>query len=281
MAFQIKSTYLKTNIFRIVIDEGASTCLMSMSCWKAIGLPSAVPSPTLLTAFYGHSHRPHEIIPTFPICVGGKVVNIKVEIIDAKLDFNLLLGRSWIYEMDAIVSSLFHILYFPHEGRIVKVDQLDYSPGDSYAILDSTVPLVDKPRQPIKNLGVGMYSSLMGIFDLPTPIARINVISSSKESSQEEFFQTRYFSDPWTLPSPTTTLDEGQDGRIAFPMSAAKLRYQSIINSVENHPTPFSKEELDGDVAPSWMLYSTSVMHYLDTILASEEAILEEMTGVD
>ncbi len=32
MAFQIKSTYRKNNIFRTVIDEGASMCVMSMSC---------------------------------------------------------------------------------------------------------------------------------------------------------------------------------------------------------------------------------------------------------
>jgi len=94
MAFQIKSTYWKTNIFQTVIDEGASTCVMSMSCWKAIGSPLVVPSPTLLTAFDGNSHRPYGIIPAFPICVGGKVINIEVEVIDANLDYNLLLGRN-------------------------------------------------------------------------------------------------------------------------------------------------------------------------------------------
>ena len=130
MAFQIKSTYQKTNIFRTVVDEGASTCVMSMSCWKAIGSPSVVPSPTLLTTFDGHSHRPYRIIPAFPICVGGKVVNIEVEGIDANLDYNLLLGWNWVYKMDAIVSTLFHVICFPHEGKIVKVDQLDYSPVD-------------------------------------------------------------------------------------------------------------------------------------------------------
>jgi len=104
MDFQIKSTYRKTNIFLTVIDEGASTCVMSMSCWKAFGSPQVIPSPTLLTTFDGHSHRSHGIIPTFPIYAGGKVVNIEVEIVDANLDYNLLLGRNWIYEMDAIVS---------------------------------------------------------------------------------------------------------------------------------------------------------------------------------
>ena len=141
-----------------------------------------------MTAFDGHSHKPHGIILAFPICVGGKVVNIKVEVIDANLGYNLLLGRNWVYEMDAVVSTLFCVICFPHEGKIVKVDQLDYSPVDPRATLDSTIPLVDNPHPPIENIGVGMYSSLMGTFDFPSPITRINVISSSKESSREEFF---------------------------------------------------------------------------------------------
>ena len=94
MDFQIKSTYRKINIFRTIIDEGTSTCVISTSCWKANGSPSVVPSPSILTAFHGHSHKPHGIIPAFPICVGGKVINIEVEFIDANLDYNLLLGRN-------------------------------------------------------------------------------------------------------------------------------------------------------------------------------------------
>ncbi len=281
MAFQIKSTYRKINIFRIIIDEGASTCVMSMSCWKAIGSPSAVPSPTVLTAFDGHSHKPHGIIPALPICVGGKVVNIEVEVVDANLDYNLLLGRNWVYEMDAVVSTLFRVICFPHEGKIVKVDQLDYAPVDPKATSDSTVPLVDNPHPPTENLGVGMYSSLMGTFEFPSPIAKINAISSSREFSRDGFFRTHYFSDPWTLPSPMTTLVEGQENGMAFPMSAAELRYQSIANSVEDHSTPFSEEELDGHVAPAWSLDSASALDCLDSVLPSEEAILEVMMGID
>jgi len=78
------------------------------------------------------------------------------------------------------------------------------------------MPLVDNPHPPTENLGVGMYSSLMGTFDFPSPIARINGVSSSKESPRKEFFQTHYFLDPWTLPSPTTTLAKGQVNGMAF-----------------------------------------------------------------
>jgi hypothetical protein len=55
------------NIFRTVVDKGASTCIMSLSCWKAIGKPTLSPSPALLTVFDGRSFRPHGIVPSFPV----------------------------------------------------------------------------------------------------------------------------------------------------------------------------------------------------------------------
>lgn len=75
---------------------------MSISCWTVIGSPQAIPSPILFITFDGHSHRPHGNVPALAICVGGKVFNIKVEIVDANLEHNILLGRNWIYEMDVI-----------------------------------------------------------------------------------------------------------------------------------------------------------------------------------
>jgi hypothetical protein len=80
---------------------------MSLACWKAIGQPVLSPSPTLLTAFDGHSFRPHGIIPSFPMQLGGKTVCVEVEVVDASLDYNLLLGRSWTYAMQAVVATVF------------------------------------------------------------------------------------------------------------------------------------------------------------------------------
>jgi hypothetical protein len=59
IAFQVVVAYpTKTftqNIFRTMVDEGASTCIMSLACWKVIGQSVLSPSPTLLTAFNSHS----------------------------------------------------------------------------------------------------------------------------------------------------------------------------------------------------------------------------------
>jgi hypothetical protein len=71
VAFQIVVAHptkaFTRNIFRMVVDKGASTCIMSLACWKAIGQLALSPSPTLLTAFDGHSFRPHGIIPSSPM----------------------------------------------------------------------------------------------------------------------------------------------------------------------------------------------------------------------
>ena len=63
-----------------------------------------VPSNTLLTAFDGSSFHPHGILPAFKIKLVGKAVSVEVEVIDAPLDYNLLLRRSWTYAMSAIAS---------------------------------------------------------------------------------------------------------------------------------------------------------------------------------
>jgi hypothetical protein len=148
VAFQIVVAYTTKNftwnIFHMMVDEGASTCMMSLACWKAIGQPIFSLSPTLLTIFYGRSFRPHEIIPSFPVQLGGKTMCVKVEVVDLSLDYNILLGRIWIYAMKAVVMIVFRVLLFPHEGRIVSIDQLSFSCLDPSSGV-STVPMIDNP----------------------------------------------------------------------------------------------------------------------------------------
>jgi hypothetical protein len=71
IAFQIVVAYttksFTQNIFYTVVDEGASTFMMSLVCWKVVGQPILYPSPTFLTAFDGRSFKPHGIIPSFPV----------------------------------------------------------------------------------------------------------------------------------------------------------------------------------------------------------------------
>jgi hypothetical protein len=84
VAFQIVVSYtmkyFMRNIFRTVIDDDASTCVMSLACWNAIGQPRLSPLPTFLTTFDDRSIRPDGIIPFFPIQLGGKTMCVEVEV---------------------------------------------------------------------------------------------------------------------------------------------------------------------------------------------------------
>ena len=127
-------------IGRLVVDKGASTCVRSLSCWKAVGSPKLVPSNTLLTAFDGRLSNPHGILPDFEIKLAGKAVSVEVEVIDAPLDYNLLLGRSWTYHMCTISSVILRVVVFPHEGKLVTIGQLSFTRKGHMETNDSTVP---------------------------------------------------------------------------------------------------------------------------------------------
>ena len=75
-----------------------------------------LPTPTLLTTFDGRSSRPHGIITSFPMQLGGKTVCVEVEVVHAPLNYNLLSGRSWTYAMHAVVATIFWLMLSPHEG---------------------------------------------------------------------------------------------------------------------------------------------------------------------
>lgn len=58
--------------------------------------------------------------------LGGKTIFIKVKVVDASIDYNFLLGRPSFYDMKLVASFVFHVVCFPHKGKIVTINQLDY-----------------------------------------------------------------------------------------------------------------------------------------------------------
>ena len=111
----------------IVIDKGAATSMMSLSCWKGFGSPDLSKSTTMLTAFDGRSFQSHKILPSLKVHLGGKTIAIEVEVVAVPLDYNLLLGRNWMYSMQAVASTLFCFVCFPFNGKIVTIDELIYT----------------------------------------------------------------------------------------------------------------------------------------------------------
>ena len=55
-----------------------------------------------------------EILTQTPITLGGKIVLVDFMVIEEPLDFNMLLGHDCVYAMQAMVSTLFRVMYFNH-----------------------------------------------------------------------------------------------------------------------------------------------------------------------
>ena len=115
--------YLNHTIKCTMIDEGVVASVMCLSCWKGLGSPMLSKYANMLIAFDGRAFWPHGIIPSLGVQLGGKTVTIEVEVVDATLDYNLLLGRNWMYNMQAVTSSLFQVVCFPLDGKIITIDK--------------------------------------------------------------------------------------------------------------------------------------------------------------
>jgi hypothetical protein len=106
------------------VDEGASASILSSSVWKVLGSPKLVFASHELLAFDRHPSEYLGVLPQFPISLGGKIVCVDVIVVQGPLDFNMLLMRDYVYAMNNVVSTLFRVIHFPHNGSIVTIDQL-------------------------------------------------------------------------------------------------------------------------------------------------------------
>ena len=107
-----------------MIDEGASVIILSYVAWYTLGCPRLAPVTQNLLAFNRRTSQPLGTLPYFPVTLGGKTIFIDVMVVQDPLDFSLLLGRDYVYAMKVIVSTLFRVISFPHDGRIVTIDQI-------------------------------------------------------------------------------------------------------------------------------------------------------------
>jgi hypothetical protein len=77
-------------------------------------------------SFNRRTNQPLGILPQFLVTLGGKTIFIDVMVVQDPLDFDLLLGQDYVYSMKAIMYTLFHVIYFPHDGRVVTIDKLSF-----------------------------------------------------------------------------------------------------------------------------------------------------------
>jgi hypothetical protein len=149
--------------------------------------------------------QPLGILPQFPVTLGGKMVYVDVMVVDDPLDFNLVLGRDYVYIMRDFVSTLFRVMCFPKNKNIVTIGQLSFidphlmvnhpiSLNGMYMLAMSALPHVNyvmtcpmnsTPHEreylpyPDLDLAVDMVISSIGLLepDIPTLIEVFNMYS--------------------------------------------------------------------------------------------------------
>jgi len=118
-------------------------------------------------------------------------------VVQEPLDFDLLLGQDYVSAMKAIVSTFFRVIYFPHDGIMVTIDQISFVGPDltinpitslirSYMQSVSPLPQVNYVAlSPMTStfddldLVVNMVISSIGILepDILTPVAALDMCS--------------------------------------------------------------------------------------------------------
>jgi hypothetical protein len=129
------------------------------------------------------------------------------------------------------VSTLFHVIRLPHQGKVITVDQLDFFNSDSHT---NNVPFILKTSPGYENVGMGLLkdSTLMGTFPIPPPdipppsLSSINMISTIFRETPESY-------DPWIVPNPSDCLHYGDK----MPLSPVESTYQAIQSTTLSPPS--------------------------------------------
>jgi hypothetical protein len=139
-------------------------------------------------------------------------------VVQDPLDFSLLLGRDYVYAMKSIVSNLFHVISFPHNGWVMTVDQLSFiDPAWIASLNGSYMQTVSSPPQvnyvtllPMASTSndldpvVDMVISSIGLLEpnLFTPVVTVDMVSFQSVflSSNEDLLEamTEFFPFTWS-----------------------------------------------------------------------------------
>lgn len=165
-----------------------------------------------------------------PIGAEGKTINLDVEVVNAPLDYNLLLGCSWSYAMTVVV----WLIKFPHNGKIITIDQLTYFSSNPTS--SDNIQHVYKMAIPYKDVWVGLVkdSGLLGTFPFPPPnispsFATIHMIS----------LNTIVLYDPSIVPS-DSEVDSFRDVMPFSPFEVAYPVVQSFSDSCSTEIDPMN-----------------------------------------
>jgi hypothetical protein len=153
---------------------------MSKTVWQKLGSPELIPSAITLRTYDRRPSSPEGLFQNVLVELEGKTILIDLEVIDAQLDYNILFGHSYMYAMKPVASSVFRTIMFPHNGKIVTIDQVSHYEPNPSANLNNILPLIhtNKDAYPLIEMGPGIfkYPSLLGTYHGAPPLLPPNQV---------------------------------------------------------------------------------------------------------
>lgn len=115
---------------------------MSKYVWQKLGSPELKPSNNTPRAYDGRPSALVGLYPSMPVQLVDKIVLIDIKVLDAQLDCNILLGRSYMYEMLVVSSSIFRVMIYPHDGKIITIHKITYYEKITLPAPDDVLPFI-------------------------------------------------------------------------------------------------------------------------------------------
>ena len=106
----------------VLIDDGSHLNVYPLKTASFLGLSieDFVPTDQHVKA-YDNSRRKVLGTVTLKLTIGPMIKKVEFQVLNIALCFNMLLGRLWIHDTEAVPSSLYQKVRFLHEGTIVTV----------------------------------------------------------------------------------------------------------------------------------------------------------------
>ena len=110
------------DVKRVMIDQGSAVDIMYPDLYKGLGLKledlSAYISP--LVSFEGRMVIPKGQI-RLPVQIGMDVVEVDFIVVDVFSPYIAIMGRSWLYTLRAVLSTLYQKVKYPSGGQVLEI----------------------------------------------------------------------------------------------------------------------------------------------------------------
>ena len=106
----------------VLIDDGSAlnVCPLKTTSCLGLSIEDFVSTDQHVRA-YDNSRREVLGTMTLELTIGPMIKTVEVQVLNIASCFNMLLGRPWIHDTEAVPSSLYQKVRFSYEGAIVTI----------------------------------------------------------------------------------------------------------------------------------------------------------------